>query len=115
MTTSASVPSFLLEVLKVSPLGVRIVCWSDNYIGIDRCPFTRAHEDAPNLGAVIVMDPERRREEFLLCRDCGPKAAHEVLRLHSFQNVFLAFVRWEVGLSHPQPATSGDGEPVAGA
>jgi len=115
MTISSAVPSILLAVMKNSAFGVRVVCRAKNLIGIDRCPFEHAHEGHPNVGAMIVMDPDLRQEERLVCAICGTKGAHEVLRLHSFQDVFLAFVGWVLELDRKQSPLNKDEGPVAGA
>jgi hypothetical protein len=109
------IPSFLVAALEGSTLGVRVVCRSENCIGINRCPFTHAHDGVPNVGAVIVMDPEMQREEYLWCRRCGQRPAHDVLRLLTRQTVLLAFLGWLVELNDPGVSSSGEEEPLAGA
>lgn len=109
MTKSSVIPSFLLAALEASTLGVRVVCRSENCIGISRCPFAHVHHDAVGTGVIIVLDPEFLREELLVCAVCGRRPAHEVLRVLGRQTVLVAFVRWQVELNHPQSSSGGVG------
>lgn len=95
MTEPSVIPSFVAFALMESTLGIRATYFHGAFVALNLCPFTRAHEDVPNLGAVIVTDPDVLDGDYLWCPACGRKTQQQVMGLLSGVTLSRASMGWD--------------------
>ena len=95
MTVPSVFTSFLLVALEESTLRIKATYAQGNRIALNRCPFTLAHQDVPNRGAVVITDRDGLNEDYLWCRLCGRKTRQQVIALLSGVTLFRAHMRWD--------------------